>query len=250
MHQSSPHGTLKDPHDRRDLVYAPGRRRDLPPQVDLSHRCPPVYHQKKLNSCSANALAAAVWLAESAETRRPVPASRLFIYYNERAREGTVATRAPVALRDGFKTLVRQGVCPESMWPYLVRNFAQRPPHACYRAAVRRKALVYQRIHQELPHLKACLADGYAFIVAMAVYKGFESKATARTGLVPRPARSEQPIGGHAVLVVGYSDRRSAFFVRNSWGRQWGLNGYFWLPYRFALDPDFAWDFWTLRAIE
>ncbi len=43
--------------------------------------------------------------------------------------------------------------------------------------------------------------------------------------------------GGHAMLVAGYSDRRQAFRVRNSWGLDWGDNGYCWIGYSTFQDP-------------
>jgi len=35
----------------------------------------------------------------------------------------------------------------------------------------------------------------------------------------------------HAVLVVGYDDTKRAFKVINSWGQEWGNNGYLWIDY-------------------
>lgn len=242
------YGTIPDRPDRRDFIYSPMRMKGLPALVDLRRDCPPVYNQGKLNSCSAQALAAAVWLAARREGIRPVAVSRLFLYYNERAREGTTGVGGVVSLRDGFRSLARQGVCVESMWPYRISRFADRPPAACFRAAIKRRAHSYQRIRRHILHLKYCLAEGYPFVMAICVYKGLESAAARRTGLVPLPRRREPPLGGHAVLVVGYSDRRQSFLVRNSWGPRWGLRGYFWLRYRFVTDPARAWDFWTVRV--
>ena len=37
--------------------------------------------------------------------------------------------------------------------------------------------------------------------------------------------------GGHAITLVGYSDDKKAFLLRNSWGTSWADNGYVWLPY-------------------
>lgn len=37
--------------------------------------------------------------------------------------------------------------------------------------------------------------------------------------------------GGHATCVIGYDDDIGAFLVRNSWGKEWGDNGYSWLSY-------------------
>ncbi len=39
-------------------------------------------------------------------------------------------------------------------------------------------------------------------------------------------------IGGHAMLVVGYDDTKSAFKVRNSWSTGWGFSGYCWIGYQ------------------
>jgi C1A family cysteine protease len=40
---------------------------------------------------------------------------------------------------------------------------------------------------------------------------------------------SEYP--DHAVLLVGWSDSLGAWKIRNSWGTDWGANGYGWIPY-------------------
>ena len=41
------------------------------------------------------------------------------------------------------------------------------------------------------------------------------------------------------------SDSVGAFLVRNSWGSQWGDQGYGWLPYAYVLG-DLATDWWCL----
>jgi C1A family cysteine protease len=39
--------------------------------------------------------------------------------------------------------------------------------------------------------------------------------------------------GGHAMLIVGYSNELNAFKVVNSWGTAWGNEGYCWISYNF-----------------
>jgi len=56
-------------------------------------------------------------------------------------------------------------------------------------------------------------------------------------------------LGGHAVMAVGYDDSSQRFIVRNSWGKGWGLGGYFTLPYAYLTDANLADDFWTVRMV-
>ena len=67
------------------------------------------------------------------------------------------------------------------------------------------------------------------------------------------PTESEQARGqhgGHAMLCVGYSDRDQVFIVRNSWGPEWGDNGYCYLPYRYIINDRFNdGDSWIIRRL-
>jgi C1A family cysteine protease len=244
------YGTRRDRHDRRDQVYAIPKSLRMPRTVDLRPQCPPVYNQKHLNSCSANAIAAAVWFNERRRDRRVTSPSRLFLYYNERAIEGCISANDAVELRDGYRSVARVGICSERMWPYLVERYRRRPGDHCYEEAKDRRAIWYGRLEQTLNHFKACLAEGFPFTAAFAVYRSFESRDVKRSGVIPLPAPREAHLGGHAMLVVGYSDAYERFIVRNSWGADWGKRGYCFFPYQYVLNSDYAWDFWTVRRVK
>lgn len=244
------YGTRPDVPDHRDHEFEPKlAARRLPRRVDLRSAMPPIHDQGRLNACSANVLAAAMWFAELREGLDSGSPSRLFIYYNERAHEGLAGTNAPVSLRDGYKSVAKRGACPESMWPYRVRAFRTCPPPRCYAAAWGRRVVSYRRIRREIGRLRACLADGFPFAFAITVYRSFEHAATARTGRIPLPRRGERILGGHAMLAVGYDHAQRQFIVRNSFGAGWGEQGYGTVPYAYLLDPDMAWDFWTARYV-
>jgi C1A family cysteine protease len=51
------------------------------------------------------------------------------------------------------------------------------------------------------------------------------------------------------VLAVGYDMAAGTFLVRNSWSEQWGMNGYFTMPFAYLTDPHLASDFWTIRQV-
>ena len=243
-------GTHPDIPDVRDRIYLPPVRTRLPARVDLRPQCPPVYNQHSLNSCSAHAIAAAIWfdLRRSVSAAAPSP-SRLFIYYNERVTERVVHENVPVSLRDGYRSVARTGVCAETLWPYRVRQYARKPHARCYQDAKRERVLSYFRLHRSLDSMRACLAEGFPFTLGVSVHASFVSPAVRRTGRVPMPKPHELLRGGHAMLAVGYNDRDEHLIVRNSWGRGWGLDGYCLIPYEFILHPSLSWDFWTSRRI-
>ena len=258
-------GWIPDLPDHRDHLYSAPMAllRRLPQQADLRPQCPPIYDQGRIGSCTANAIAAAIQFDRLKKGQSPdfVP-SRLFIYYNERRIEGHVAFDSGAQLRDGIKSVHKQGVCPEEEWPYddtpaeedggpfpAGSRPATKPPHSCYRDAVHHHALQYQRLAQTLSQLKGCLASGYPFVFGFTVYSSFFEAEGKQKLVIPFPSDSDAVLGGHAVLGVGYDDATNRFTIRNSWGPGQADGGYFYMPYGYLTDSNLSSDFWTIRTV-
>jgi C1A family cysteine protease len=247
------YGWIPDIPDARDLLYAapPSIAGRLPARVTLRPKCPKVYDQGQLGSCTANAIAAAIEFDQMKQRqRRHFTPSRLFIYYNERVMEGTVDVDSGAMIRDGIKSVGKQGACPERDWPYKIEKFRDKPSRDCYRVARKHKAILYQRLQQTINQLKGCVASGFPFVFGFTVYESFEAPAVLRSGHAPMPRPKEKVLGGHAVLGVGYDDSKQWFICRNSWGTGWGMSGYFTLPYAYLTDRGLASDFWTIRLVK
>jgi len=258
------YGWKPDLPDARDFLYsAPAiALAALPPSTDLRGGCPPVYDQGRIGSCTANAIAAAFEFDLKKQGLTDFMPSRLFIYYNERAMEGHVQFDSGAQIRDGVKSVATLGVCPETDWPYddtpattdggpfpPGARDGEQPPEQCYKEALNNRVTTYHRVIQNLDQLRGSLAAGSPFLFGFTVYESFESQEVARTGVAPMPQPSEQVLGGHAVLAVGYDDASQRFIVRNSWGPNWGQQGYFTLPYAYLATRGMASDFWSINIV-
>jgi C1A family cysteine protease len=245
------YGWVPDLPDFRDKMYGAVRPipTTLPSQVDLRPNCPPVEDQGQLGSCTANALVGALEFLEVKDKVKFMNLSRLFVYYNERVIEGTVNTDSGAMIRDGIKTLAKQGVCSETNWPYNIANFTKKPPKGCYQEGDKHQIVSYARLNT-LDEMRSTLAEGFPFVFGFSVYESFESAQVAKSGVVNMPEAGEKQLGGHAVLAVGYDDASKRFLVRNSWGTGWGMKGYFTIPYAYMQDRNLSDDFWTIRRGE
>jgi C1A family cysteine protease len=239
------YGWKPDLPDHRDYLYEVKEGITLPKIVDLRSGCSPVEDQGQLGSCTANALVGALEFLEVLEKLPFADLSRLFVYYDERAIEGTISQDSGAQIRDGVKVLASQGVCPEAEWPYNVAKFKNKPTAQCYADALKHKIAQYQRLNT-LVDMQNCLASGFPFVFGFTVYSSFESSQVAQTGIVNLPAKHEQVLGGHAVMAVGYNETQQRFIVRNSWGIAWGQKGYFTIPFAYLENSNLSSDFWMI----
>ena len=247
--QYKKYGWKKDLPDFRDH-YKVFTKFNHSNTVDLRTKCPSVYNQGKLGSCTANSIAGAYEfdMIRQKEQNVFVP-SRLFIYYNEREMEGNVDTDSGAQIRDGIKSINTQGIVPEKLWPYDISKFTEKPSDKLYEEAKNHLAVKYSRVVQDIDHIKEALNRGFPICFGFAVYESFETEEVATSGIMPMPKKDEKQLGGHAVLAVGYDENKKVIIVRNSWGEEWGDKGYFYMPYDFINDPDLASDFWIVERV-
>jgi C1A family cysteine protease len=255
-----------DDRDRRFLdVHPDASNVPLPPAVDLRRKLPPCFDQSRLGSCGPNAgdgLMCFLFPQVGAQGGF----SRLQIYYDVRTIEGSVQEDSGVETRDVLKTLANTGAAPESLWPYRVEKFIDKPSDSVYSQAAKYKLKSYSRLRSGSNYLQ-CLASGFPFLLGVELFESFESAEFARHGIMPMPQPGEKMIGGHDVLVVGYilnfksdplflasgvdpaTTSDEVLIVRNSWGTIWShhFRGNFFMPLPYALDGVRGDDAWTGR---
>ena len=246
------YGWRPDHPDMRDYLMAVEPVKTLPAEVSLRDQMPPVYDQGQLGSCTANSIGAILHFNQlkQAESDAATP-SRLFIYYNERAMEGTVDQDSGAEIRDGIKSVAQLGAPPEDGWPYEIDEFAAKPPAKAYEDGLKHQAIRYARVPQTQMGIQNVLATGYPISFGFTVYESFESDVGS-DGIVPMPQASETVLGGHAVVAVGYKQIQGQLFFecRNSWGEDWADHGYFWMPASYVTSSNLAQDFWVIEQVE
>lgn len=246
-------------------VAEPGKD-NLPESVDLRQWCSLIEDQESLGSCTANA---GVGLVEYFEVRsfgRYIDASRLFLYKATRNlmhKTGDIGAY----IRTTMAALVLFGVPPEEYWPYIIEDFDKEPTSFCYAFAQNYQSISYYRLDppgtskdELLKRIKTNLAAGLPSMFGFTVYSSISQ--AEKTGKIPFPTQGEWVMGGHAVMAVGYDntlkikntnpggkETTGALLIKNSWGTEWGNDGYGWLPYEYVL-RGLAIDWWSLLKNE
>lgn len=232
----------------------------VPSSIDLREWCSPIEDQEDLGSCTANA---GVGLLEYFQRRaygKHLDGSRLFLYKTTRDLLGWAGDQGAY-LRATMKAMVLFGVPPEDYWPYDLPKFDVEPPAFCYAFAQSYQALKYYRLDppgqstsKALHALKESLAAGLPAMFGFTVYSSIPPIGDGK-GEIPFPKPGDAVEGGHAVVAVGYDDKRKigkdggAILIRNSWGTDWGGEGYGWLPYSYV-EAGLAVDIWSLIEAE
>jgi len=236
------YGLKRQIDDERDFLFTKlkGEMIVLPAFIDMRNLMPPIYDQLQLGSCSANSSTSYdVFLYNN-----KIELSRLFEYYMVRVIEGTVNEDSGATNRDNVSSINKNGICEEIFMPYDISKFTIPPQEEAIINAKQYTISSYVALNN-LNEIKQALAISKPVILGLDVFESFEGSEIAKTGKMPMPLATEQNLGGHSVLVVGYIDADSCLIVRNSWGAAWGDKGYFYMPYDYL--TKYTFDYWIMN---
>jgi C1A family cysteine protease len=240
------YGCRRDLRDARDKFMAVGPVTDK--ITDLREWAIEPMNQEQIGSCTAHGTTAvARYHIKRYQPTYDFPMCRLQLYYDSRDLEGAIQSDSGAEIRDVVKTLATKGVGHEDLWKYDISKFTDRPPQEVYDDAVQYKALTYSRVPVSAAGLKSALAQDHPVIIGISVYDSFESEAVSRTGMVPMPKQTEGMVGGHCMAVFGWGQKPGHFTVLNSWGKDWGDNGWCYIPEAYLGSPTYGSDYWVIN---
>lgn len=250
------YGCLRDHHDQRDHLYklaAPVQLQTV--RLKDKFKMPEIFNQLQTGSCTGNGsariggFAAMNGYVQNSNVPCDLPFSRLFIYGNARKMEGTFRRDAGAQIRDVMKVIASIGMCSELLWPYIESKFNVWPDQKCFDEALKFTGVEYSRVNNlSRQDIVGSLLQGYPVIIGIKVYQSFESEAVAKTGIVPMPGKNERCLGGHCVVIEEYDMNADRFGLANSWGTEWGMDGYFTLPGDYICSS-LSNDAWNLKKI-
>ena len=215
----------KSPIDERDWIaenfYSASYT--APETFTLVPDLPPVRDQGPYGTCAAQVASCMKEWQEKQDVDYSDYMSPQFIYNNRSnpAEEGMYP-------RDVMSILKNKGICSEASYPYKSMDVIT---DSIYEEASKYVISSYAAVTTIEGLKQALVASGPCFI-GFPVYNTGVRFWHADAGDVY--------LGGHAVTVVGYTD--TGFILRNSWGADWGDDGYTIFPYA---DWGSQWEVWT-----
>lgn len=202
---------------------------NLPGSIDLSSKFPVPGNQGQQSSCVGWAVSHLKSYQEGVERKWSLsPAQHRFspsyIYNQIRPASGCMGGSNYV---DAL-TIVRSGSATLEEFPYDESSCSAVPSAAVKQHASQYAIADWRRVNvQDAVEVKTQVASGFPVLIGMMVDDGFMRLSGSQIYSGPSGASR----GGHAMVVVGYSDSLQAYKVINSWGTNWGDNGFGWISY-------------------
>ncbi|MFY0672503.1 MAG: C1 family peptidase [Bacteroidia bacterium] len=202
----------------------------LPEMVDLSKWFPKPGHQGQQASCVGWAVGYGLKSYQEAVERGRRAQNQNEVYspsyiYNQIQRFGCSKGSQ---ISDALELLKNEGVASMAMFPYSAYSCGNKPGSDVKNGAKNFKIADYRRLNaSDDIEVKSQLNKGFPIVIGMYYDRSFEKLGYNQVykGMIGKGR------GGHAMVVVGYDDAKGAYKVFNSWGTNWGTNGYGWVSY-------------------
>lgn len=218
--------------------YEPKPSSALPKSADLKRYFPPIKNQGKQGACSSFSLTSVFEYFLNNETQIKDDMSEAYVYYNAREIQGDTSIDEGANLYNVIRGMADKGVCLEELCPYDPAVFDKRPSDDAYEDGKEHTVSTATDVPVTVEAVKSAINDGYPVVGCFRIFNSLQDNTN---GYIPLPTdeeRRQEKESFHAMVICGYNDRHGHFIVRNSWGTDFGDNGYCYLPYSYLRDSD------------
>ncbi|KAB2806827.1 C1 family peptidase [Phaeocystidibacter luteus] len=203
---------------------------DLPSSHDLAKWFPPPGDQGDQGSCVGWAVAYGVKTYQEAIElqRKPTRPEHMFspsFIYNQINDWGCMGGSS---IREALNLMKNSGVATLESFPYDESDCQALPSGEIKGDAKNYTIDSWKTVEfRSEGIMKTLLFEGQPIVIGIVTDTWFNKLSEGEVHRVS----SNRTTGGHALVVIGYDDRRGAYKVLNSWGDDWGDNGYGWIAY-------------------
>ena len=218
-------------------------------EADLSKYLPPKDNQTTLGSCTGFGLAHGVYASlKKAYGKSPI-FSPLFIYYNERMKEGNIYEDSGAQIMTGILTLKEFGAATECKWPYKTEKFAIKPSAEAYEDALKHTVINAYRVNnRDGVSIKRANSAGYCVVFGMLLGEEFEMLNKNQYVYHGRKS-SRDLIGGHCTIQYGYN-KNGDYLCRNQWDEKvWGNKNDF-IVVKAVMESKDVSDCWVIESVK
>jgi len=207
---------------------------NLPVNFDLSSLLPPIGNQGQQNSCVSWAVSYYMKsLQEKIETGLPYTNSTIMspaYTYNQITNGNCTGT----SISGTLNILKEKGVASIGTFPYDESNCSEQPTASDDEQAANAKISSYKSLSGKnmVLEMKALINDQKPIIIGAYLSQQFAKEDSFGIVAYREHNVDYSTDSCHAMVVVGYSDAYNAFKVVNSWGEDWGDDGYVWIDYK------------------
>ncbi len=227
-----------------DNIFKPSKQKELPlavnyeepsdiqllSAVDLRKHFSAIKSQGLQGACTAFSLVSIFEYFLNKSLKLTVDLSEAFLYYNARKIDGHCNEDEGSTFQKIVSAASEVGLCLEQLCPYKENDYSTEPTEEAYMDGEKRKVTEAKNLIASIHGVKCALNEGYPVVISLKVFDAFKKNVN---GFVELPSKDENSNDDsyHAMVICGYSDKDAYFIVRNSWGTQFGDNGYCYLPY-------------------
>jgi C1A family cysteine protease len=202
-----------------DGAKAAASSSNLPKIFMLSNILLPIRNQEQTNCCVAFSTASSIEYKNIMTKKYLDYLSPAFIYNN---REEPNKDEGMTS-KDAINIVKEFGVSTEQIYPF--SNLKQSIQPSVYDNALAYKINGSYYI-KTLDAMKIAIYNNGPVMAVLPVY----TNPNQNTFWI-QPSVNNKISGLHCITIVGYNDTTQKLLIRNSWGTNWGINGYQWFPY-------------------